>query len=225
MTVDAVSALDLSYTPLLGSPWDAVQSGAQAQTRRGLCGWGSSGLLSLHQENTTITTCAAGIDGSAQCMAAVWNRRGHVTKYTDDSSNFGADGPFFRIIREGLKGLADGEDYFDLLADDVVFEYVISVPGYPKQVEGRQNIIDLYSDYDSFMTVSSADNLHVYRDPAASVVVLEYEVHGESVQTGRPYDNRFVSIVTIRDGKVTRWRDYLDPVAVFDATGWPGRLD
>ena len=45
-----------------------------------------------------------------------------MTKYTSDRSNFGADGPFFRIIREGLEGLADGEDYFDLLADDVVQE-------------------------------------------------------------------------------------------------------
>ena len=145
-----------------------------------------------------------------------------MTKYTNETSNFGADGPFFRIIREGLEGLADGEDYFDLLADDVTFEYIISVPGYPKRVEGRQNIIDLYGDYDSFLTVRSADNLRVYRDLEASVVVLEYEVHGESVQTGRPYDNRFVSIVTIKDGKVTWWRDYLDPVAVFDASGWPG---
>ncbi|HJY01059.1 MAG TPA: FAD-dependent oxidoreductase [Streptosporangiaceae bacterium] len=30
MTVDEVSDLDLSYTPPLGSPWDAVQAGAQA---------------------------------------------------------------------------------------------------------------------------------------------------------------------------------------------------
>ncbi len=148
-----------------------------------------------------------------------------MTKYIEDSSNFGADGPFFHIIREGLKGLADGEDYFDMLAEDVVFEYVISVPGYPRRVEGRQNIIDLYSDHDSFMTVRSADNLRVHRDPATSVAVLEYEVHGESVQSGRPYDNRFVSIVTIKNGKVTWWRDYLDPVAVFNAAGWPRRLN
>ena len=33
MTVDEVSDLDLSYTPPLGSPWDAVQAGAQAWTR------------------------------------------------------------------------------------------------------------------------------------------------------------------------------------------------
>jgi hypothetical protein len=108
-----------------------------------------------------------------------------VTKYTSDSSNFGADGPFFQIIREGLKDLADGEDYFDLLADDVVFEYVISAPGYPRRVEGRQAIINLYSGYDDYMTVHTADNLRVYRDPEASVAILEYEVHGESVQAGR----------------------------------------
>ena len=148
-----------------------------------------------------------------------------MTKYSDDSSNFGADGPFFHVIREGLRGLADGEDYFDLLAEDVVFEYVISVPGYPRRVEGRQNVIDLYNDYDSYMAVHSAHNLHVYRDPAASVVVLEYEVHGQSVQTGRPYDNHFVSIVTIEGRKVRWWRDYLDPVAVFDAAGWPQNPD
>jgi NADPH-dependent 2,4-dienoyl-CoA reductase/sulfur reductase-like enzyme len=33
MTIDQVSDLDLSYTPPLGSPWEAVQMGAQAWTR------------------------------------------------------------------------------------------------------------------------------------------------------------------------------------------------
>lgn len=144
-----------------------------------------------------------------------------MSKTVDANAPFGANGPFFHIIKEGLDGLVDGDDYFDLLADEVVFEYVISVPGYPKRVEGRQGVIDLYSDYGDYMTMHTADNLRVYRDREASVVVLEYEVHGRSVQTGRPYDNRFVSIATIKNRKVTRWRDYLDPVAVFNASGWP----
>ncbi|HEX3958109.1 MAG TPA: nuclear transport factor 2 family protein [Trebonia sp.] len=138
-----------------------------------------------------------------------------------DDAPFGASSPFFRIIKEGLEGLVDGEDYFDLLAEDVVFEYVISVPGYPRRVTGRQNIIDLYRGYGDYMQLHSADNLRVYRDREASVTILEYEVHGKSVQTGRPYDNRFVSVITVNDRKVTHWRDYLDPVAVFDASGWP----
>jgi uncharacterized protein len=144
-----------------------------------------------------------------------------MTKYTSDDSPFGADGPFFQIIRDGLQGLVEGEDYFDLLADDVVFEYIISVPGYPRRVEGRSAVIELYSGYGDFMTLSTADNLRVYRDRDASVIVLEYEVHGESVGLGRPYSNRFVSIITVKDRQVQHWRDYLDPIAIFDAAGWP----
>jgi len=36
MTVDDIGNLDLSYTPPLGSPWDAVQTGAQAWTRQAI---------------------------------------------------------------------------------------------------------------------------------------------------------------------------------------------
>jgi uncharacterized protein len=42
--------------------------------------------------------------------------------------------------------------------------------------------------------------------------------------TGRAYNNRFVSIITVKDTKVVHWRDYLDPITVFEATGWPGTL-
>ena len=144
-----------------------------------------------------------------------------MSETVSDDAPFGANSPFFRIIKEGLGGLVDGDDYFGLLAEDVVFEYVISVPGYPRRVEGRRNIVELYSGYADYIELHSADNLRVHRDPETSVIVLEYEVHGKSVQTGRPYDNRFVSIVTVNGRKVTHWRDYLDPVAVFDAAGWP----
>jgi NADPH-dependent 2,4-dienoyl-CoA reductase/sulfur reductase-like enzyme len=38
MSVDQVSDLDLSYSPPLGSPWDAVQAGAQVWVRQALAG-------------------------------------------------------------------------------------------------------------------------------------------------------------------------------------------
>ena len=44
-----------------------------------------------------------------------------------------------------------------------------------------------------------------------------------AVGTGRAYDSHFVSVIRIKDRKVTHWRDYLDPVAVFNAVGWPAQ--
>jgi ketosteroid isomerase-like protein len=142
-----------------------------------------------------------------------------------DIADFAALDPFFRIIEEGVAGLVDGEHFFDLLAEDVIFEYVISVPGYPRRVEGRQAVADLYRGYGSAMVLHTADGLAVHRDPVTSVVVLEYAVHGRAVRTGRAYDNHFVSVITVKGRKVTHWRDYLDPVAVFRAIGWPAEED
>jgi uncharacterized protein len=136
---------------------------------------------------------------------------------------FEALAPFFRIIAEGLSGLVDGEDFFDTLAEAAVFEYVISVPGYPRRIVGREAVAELYRGYGETIVLHGSDELAVHRDREASVVVLEYAVHGQAVSTGRAYDNHFVSVITITDRKITRWRDYLDPVAVFDATGWPAQ--
>jgi ketosteroid isomerase-like protein len=55
------------------------------------------------------------------------------------------------------------------------------------------------------------------------VVVLEYASEGRAVSTGVAYANRYISVLTVVDCKVTRWRDYLDPIAVFEAVGWPPR--
>ena len=119
------------------------------------------------------------------------------------------------------RGFVDDGHFFDLLAEDVVFDYVISVPGYPRRVEGRRAVAELYRGYGGNVVLRTADELAVHWDREESVVVLEYAVHGQAVQTGRTYDNHFVSVLTIQDRKVTRWRDYLDPVAVFNAIGWP----
>jgi len=43
------------------------------------------------------------------------------------------------------------------------------------------------------------------------------------MRSTRPYTNRYISVLAITDRKVTHWSDYLDPVAVFDALGWPSR--
>jgi ketosteroid isomerase-like protein len=135
--------------------------------------------------------------------------------------DFQALDPFFWIIREGVAGLADGEHFFDLLAEDVVFEYVITVPGYPRRVEGRQAVAELYRPYGATFRLDRCYDLAVHHDQATGVVVLEYASQGRVVPTGAAYSNHYISVLSIVDRKIARWRDYLDPLAVFDAIGWP----
>jgi ketosteroid isomerase-like protein len=139
----------------------------------------------------------------------------------DDLDDFKALEPFFRIIEQGLDGLVDGGHFFDLLAEDIVFDYIITVPNYPRHVVGRAAVAEVYRPYGDMIVLDRCHDLAVHRDPNTGVVVLEYASEGRVVATGAPYANRYISVLTIEDRKVTRWRDYLDPVAVFDALGWP----
>jgi uncharacterized protein len=142
-----------------------------------------------------------------------------------DLADFAALDPFFRIIEQGLDGLAGPGHFFDLLADDITVEYVVSVPGYPPRVQSRAAVAELYRPYRTMMVLDRSSDLAVYHDAAKNVAVLEYACHGHAVATGNPYHNQFISVLTLRDREVVHWRDYLNPVAVFDALGWPSAND
>ena len=98
--------------------------------------------------------------------------------------DFQALDPFFRIIEEGVAGLVDGEHFFDLLAEDVVFEYIITVPGYPRRVAGRQAVAELYRPYGATIVLDRCYDLAVHNDQVTGVVVLEYASQGRVVATG-----------------------------------------
>jgi uncharacterized protein len=62
------------------------------------------------------------------------------------------------------------------------------------------------------------DGSRAHRSDNGRVVTLEYEVHGKILATDTPYDNRFVSIATIENRKIVRWRDYMDLLAAWRAS-------
>src|SRR6202022_2511375 len=151
------------------------------------------------------------------------HRRGPIMTTITDLDDFTALDPFFRIIEKGLDGIADGPHFFELLAEEATFDFIITVPGYPRHVVGRQAVAELYRPYGTMIVLDRCHDLAVHHDTRTGVVVLEYASEGRVVATGAPYTNRYISVLTITDRKVARWRDYLDPVAVFDALGWPSR--
>jgi hypothetical protein len=82
---------------------------------------------------------------------------------------------------------------------------------------------ELYRPYGTAIVLDRCFDLAVHHDPAQGAVVLEYAPAGMVVPAGAPYGNRYISVLTLRDREIVHWRDYLDPVAVFDALGWPSR--
>jgi uncharacterized protein len=125
--------------------------------------------------------------------------------------------PYFNLVRAALGDLVDGEHFFDILAGDVVYEVLYSVPGWPRAIRSRADLIVRFRGYVENIALQSADKLIVHRTGGDHVVVIEYEVHGVILATGVQYDNRFCSIITIENRKIAHWRDYMDSLAAWNA--------
>ena len=134
----------------------------------------------------------------------------------NDAVFFALD-PFFDIAMRGLAGLVDGDHYFDTIAPHAVFEFRYRFPDYPTKVVGREALMALYAGYGKNITLHGAGALVVNFSQTLGVVVLEYEVQGNAVRSGKLYENRFISVVTIEDRKIVGWRDYMDSLAAMSA--------
>jgi len=130
---------------------------------------------------------------------------------------FEALNPFFGVVMEGIQGLVDGKHYFDTLAEDAIFESRYHFPGWSSMIRGRANLMASFSGYGKTIKLHSGDALVVHHSRDSRVVILEYEVHGKILSSGAPYDNRFISVITIEKRKIIHWRDYMDSLAAWTA--------
>jgi ketosteroid isomerase-like protein len=134
-----------------------------------------------------------------------------------DYAAFDGARPYFELVRGALGNLVDGEHFFDIVADDVVYEVLYDVSGWPRIIRGRADLMAQFRGYCEAVALQSADRLIAHRTDDGRVLVIEYEVHGTIRANGVPYDNRFCSIIRMEDRKIGHWRDYMDSLAAWNA--------
>jgi uncharacterized protein len=134
-------------------------------------------------------------------------------KYAD----YEACRPYFELVRGALGDLVDGEHFFDIVTDDVVYEVLYDFPGWPRIIKGRAELMAKFRGYGNNIKLQSADKLITHNADEGRVLVIEYEVHGTILATGVKYNNRFCSIIRIENRKISHWRDYMDSLAAWNA--------
>jgi ketosteroid isomerase-like protein len=125
--------------------------------------------------------------------------------------------PYFSLVRGALGDLVDGEHFFDIVTDDVVYEVLYDFPGWPRVIRGRADLMAQFRGYVDNIALQSADKLIAHKTDDGRFVVIEYEIHGRILATGAKYNNRFCSIIRIENQKIAHWRDYMDSLAAWNA--------
>lgn len=137
-------------------------------------------------------------------------------------TDFDALNPFFAAIKRMVGERVDGPHFFDMLAEDAVWEYGFVFQGTVSHVAGREAIREHFRGYHRILWLDAIDTEIVH--PTPDGLILEYRSHGRGTQSGKPYNNQYVSVITIKDRKIVHWRDYSNKLAVLETVGDVGRV-
>lgn len=106
-----------------------------------------------------------------------------------------------------------------LFADDAVLEFPFAPPGQPSRVTGHAEIHNYLINYPDLLDVHEIRDVVVHETGDPEVIVVEFVASGLVVATGRPYELRYIAVLTIRDGHLVRYRDYWNPLAAQELLG------
>jgi ketosteroid isomerase-like protein len=117
-----------------------------------------------------------------------------------------------RLLTEARFG-----EWIELWADDGVCEFPFASPGRPRLLQGKEQILAYMTAYPSRIFIEGVDKLRVHPALDPNVVVVEMTIKGRAVETEKPYNQQYVIVAETRDGKLTHYREYWNPLVSAEA--------
>jgi ketosteroid isomerase-like protein len=108
-----------------------------------------------------------------------------------------------------------------VLADNLVFEMPFALPGLPDRVEGKGAVVDFLEQFlgreRGTFTGWNLSNVRIY--PGADPDLFFAELDGQGVvgKSGYQYRQKYFIFFRVSDGRISRWREYLNPLPLREA--------
>ncbi|MFI6858212.1 nuclear transport factor 2 family protein [Streptomyces sp. NPDC050416] len=122
------------------------------------------------------------------------------------------------LYRHSLRLLLDKDidGWVGLWAEDGVMEFPFAPEGRPRRLEGREAVAGYMRHYPDHIDLHDFPALRIHRTTDPQTIVVEMRGVGRLVQTGAPFDMTYIAVVTVRNGRITSYRDYWNPLAVLE---------
>lgn len=120
---------------------------------------------------------------------------------------------FAALLRQDVDGFAD------MWAEEGSIDFPYAPPGLPERLEGKAAIREHVRSLIQVLRFErlSEPVFHPTLDP--TTLIVEFSCEGHAVSTGRPYPQRYISVIELREGRIFKYRDYWNPLVVQRAMG------
>ncbi|MFI2669836.1 nuclear transport factor 2 family protein [Streptomyces albidoflavus] len=120
------------------------------------------------------------------------------------------------LYRHSLRLLLDKDiaAWVALWAEDGLMEFPFAPDGWPRRLEGKEAVAAYMRHYPDHIYLHAFPDLLVHQTTDPETIVVEMRGVGRLVESDAPFDMTYIAVVTVRDGHITSYRDYWNPLAV-----------
>jgi ketosteroid isomerase-like protein len=104
-----------------------------------------------------------------------------------------------------------------MFTEDGVMEFPYAPPGSPDRVEGRANLVTYLARFPEMIKYEHIS--HPMFHHSGNVLIAEFSADGKGVKTGYAFNQRYISVIEHRAGKIVRYVDYWNPLVVQKVMG------
>jgi len=128
-----------------------------------------------------------------------------------------------QTFKNHLEFLSSGriEEWVDLFKEDGILEFPYGPKDFPTSVSGKKELYEYMKNFPDHIEVKF-DNLHFHATEEPTLVIAEFTSDGHAVSTGKPYIQKYISVVTTdEEGKIIRYVDFWNPMVALEAIDAP----
>jgi ketosteroid isomerase-like protein len=129
--------------------------------------------------------------------------------------------PNIRLFVSGYRALLKGdlEGFVDMWAEDGSLEFPYSPEGSPQRLDSKAAIREYLRRFPEMLRIDRLGEPVFHQSEDPRVLVAEFSCEGQAVATGKPYNQKYISVVEFRDGRIVKYRDYWNPLILLRAQG------
>lgn len=115
--------------------------------------------------------------------------------------------------------LGKWDEWIELWAEDGELEFPFAPTGRQSIYRGKADILAYMKAASGKMKIDGVTAMNVTPALDPHKITVELTVKGQILSTGLPYNQRYVFMFEVKDGKLSRYREYWNPLVSIDAKG------
>jgi uncharacterized protein len=114
-------------------------------------------------------------------------------------------------LSDAIDSLAAGDvdGWTRIYTPDAVHEFPFAPEGNVRRLQGREEIAAYMAHLPERIRFGTFSDVRVRE--VGDELIIEADGHHHRVSDGTPFDLSYVWFMTLHDGRVSRWRDYMSP--------------